>query len=56
MTYTIHDVAAYISVTKQSLIDAEKEGRIPVPRRDELGARVYDESERDRVAALMGRR
>jgi DNA-binding transcriptional MerR regulator len=54
--YTIKDVAERIGVTPQAITLAEREGRIPLARRDELGARIYDQHDLERIEALMGRR
>jgi DNA-binding transcriptional MerR regulator len=54
--YTINDVADYVGVHSHAIVLAEKERRVPVARRDELGARIYTEQDRDRIGTLMGRR
>lgn len=54
--YVIKEVADYVGVTPEAIALAEKQRRIPVARRDELGHRIYSEEDRERIAYLLGRR
>jgi class 3 adenylate cyclase len=54
--YTVNDVAKRIGVSSDAIVLAEKEGRIPAARRDELGARIYDANDMERIEGLMRRR
>lgn len=54
--YTVKDVADYVGVHVNTIMLAEKEGRLPAARRDELGHRFYDEHDRERISVMIGRR
>ena len=53
--FTVKQVADHVGVHTHSIILAEKEGRIPAARRDELGHRFYDSHDLERIASLMDR-
>lgn len=53
--YLLKEAAARVGVHEDSLTRAERLGRVPSARRDELGHRVYDEHDIDLLRALMRR-
>jgi DNA-binding transcriptional MerR regulator len=53
--YTINDVAKHVGVHSHAIALAEKEGRIAAARRDEAGARWYDEYDLERLRTIFVR-
>jgi DNA-binding transcriptional MerR regulator len=52
---TISAAAKFVGVHTHAITLAEKEGRIPAALRDELGHRIYDGNDLERLKLLMGR-
>ena len=53
--YSVNEVADRVGVHSHAIALAEKEGRIPAARRDEAGARWYDEHDLERLRAVFER-
>jgi DNA-binding transcriptional MerR regulator len=53
--YTLGEVARHVGVHSHTIALAEKEGRLPAARRDELGHRIYDDRDLERLRVLMAR-
>lgn len=53
--YTVAEVAKEVGCHPNTIRLAEAEGRVPPPRRDEIGARVYTRADCDRLKELLRR-
>ena len=53
--YSLNEAAEVVGVDEKTIRLAEADGRLPEPRRDEIGHRMYAEVDLERVRAALGR-
>lgn len=53
--YSLNEAAEFVGVVEKTIRLAEVDGRLPKPRRDELGHRMYDGVDLERMRAALGR-
>ena len=53
--YTLAEAALRVGCGDRTIQRAEDDGRIPPARRDELGHRIFDDNDLDRLRLLLAR-